>query len=258
MTPLIRLCQSLVWSACLITAQAALADTEFVASRAALGANDVLDWRTLGNPGDNISPVFFSAQSTGGLTVQGSTLAPIGAPDLGISRQITYSVPGSGDWDGNFAQGDTLLWNSTGAVLTLTFNNFVTATPVRGVGVQIQSGQGYSFQAEIQAFDVNGNILPRADGYTLFGTTQPYDTVGNWSQTGDNSATFIGIRSSHADIARIEIWLLPRAGANSDFAINQLSLLTSPVPEPSAPLLLLGGAWVVGNRLRQSSSRAQI
>ncbi|MDT8999209.1 PEP-CTERM sorting domain-containing protein [Paucibacter sp. APW11] len=236
----------------------AVADTSFVDSRAALGANDSFDWVQLGSSGTSISPIFFAGQSAAGLWLQGSTLAPISP----ATPQLLRLDEGLG-WTGNFSLGDHLLWNSTGYTLTLSFRDLISGnwTPVSGVGFQVQRGTGpTSFQIELQAFDSQGQLLARSDHYTdSFGNPYPYDTVGGWSSQQDGSAAFVGLQSSQADIARIEVWVLPQGGLPTDFAINQLALINpaAPVPEPSPAALLATGLMVLALRWRRGSQTSR-
>jgi hypothetical protein len=90
-----------------------------------------------------------------------------------------------------------------------------------------------AFTAEIDAYN----------GATLLGT---FSEVGVSTETEDNSASFIGINDlSGSDITSIVIGV----NGTGDFAVNQLSLLTSnnTVPEPlSVGMALLLGLGVVG------------
>ena len=87
--------------------------------------------------------------------------------------------------------------------------------------------------AQLKAFDSAGVLL---ESYTLEGIT---------TSAADNSALFLGIVRAQADITRLEFSVLPyqvgSLGVFEAVAINRVELLTSPIPEPSAALLLIFG-----------------
>jgi hypothetical protein len=193
----------------------ASASVTLVTSRAALGANDLIDWGQLGPSFTQITnPV--TVTSTGGNTA------------------ITAQVSGNGErrdqgfgWAGNFAPGDRLYWTQYGfnsndqGPVTLTFNKFMS-----GAGAQVQENFFGGFTAFISAHDSSHNLLGT---FTENGLSTP---------NGDNSAIFIGVSSSSANIASVTFGLTSaQVGNTADFAINQVSLVSSnavPVPEPSS------------------------
>ena len=103
---------------------------------------------------------------------------------------------------------------------------------MRGVGAQIQNHHYSSFTAKIEAFNSSGLSL------------------GSFTRTGastywaDNSASFMGVLSDQADIAKVSfnVWDSFSALGSRSFSINQMSLNSS---EPSVtavptPALLPG------------------
>ena len=139
---------------------------------------------------------------------------------LGYVERRTQTDGVSGSWAGDFAPGDPLFF--TGAVdepLQLRFSSDVSE-----VGAQIQPFFSGGFTGNIIAYDVTENVI---------GT---FSVTGTSTTTGDNSATFIGIRTSPGDAAiRRVLFSTPGYGS----AINQVSFATNaapdtaPVPEPS-------------------------
>jgi hypothetical protein len=225
------------------------ANLSFVSSRAALGANDFVDWS---NPITQIAsvPATFSTISAGGITVTGSQAGAFGE----VRRQsstpfaVDANSPGSATanttfWNGNFAPNDAVYWNKGSANLasglTLSF-----ATPVSAVGAQLDSlfyhGSG-----------TNDPISPFRGTITAFygsGASQTVNVNALTSALADNSATFFGFSSDSADITGVlfnTTDLINNDGFN--FAINRVSLRTTSgvqaVPEPFSIVgTLIGGA----------------
>ncbi len=209
--------------ALLCTAVVANASIVLITNRADAGS-DLADWGQLGSSFTPI-PNPFNATSTGGVGITG-TFACCG----GERRD-----QGNG-WAGNFANGDHLVWTEGNGPLTLSFS-----TPLSAVGAQIQADYFGAFTAQIQAY--NGN--------TLLGT---FSESGNSTSNGDNSAIFIGVKDSTAEITSIVFSLTSCSNACTDFAINQLSLTSSggqQVPEPASMFLLGSGLLGVASSLRK-------
>ncbi len=168
---------------------------------------------------------------------------------------MTVSQPGANferrdqpnGWSGNFSPGDRLLWTlGNNGPITINFAN-----PIARVGTQIQANYYGAFTAMITAFDSVGNTLgsfTRNDGNSAFANNGP--------------AIFIGIGSDTANISRLQ-FSLPNASFNpEDFAINNLSLRSTPgnsqpVPEPFTILgsLTAGGIGVALRRKRQQQEK---
>lgn len=192
-----------------------------VVSRAALGGNDSFDWSALGSEGTIVAdPV--NVSSTGA-----TRSATLNNPN-GAFRRIDEFPAGS--WNGSFASGDALLWtnfNSPGP-MQITFNS-----PVFGAGAQINDDFQSAFVATLNVYDTSNVLLA---SFSLPGVTTP---------THDNSAVFLGVTDSVAEIGRID-YLLTNG---HDFAINRLDIDTvgpaappsGAVPEPASLLLVASG-----------------
>lgn len=203
--------------AALGTANAAQALT-LVTDRAALGANESVDWRVLNPTGSFISiPSPFSVTGSGGTQVTGSLPDVPNSFFTGINQGDNQ-----GGFAGNFAPGTALLLNQnrnpneTFGTMTFAFSN-----AVRGIGTQIQVNRFGPFTAFIEAFDSSGNSLGR------------FSRNGISDDSADNSAIFIGLLSDQLDIARVTLSTDP----TNNFAINQLSLNSSATAIPTPALL---------------------
>jgi len=185
-------------------------------NRSDLVERDSIEWGGLGNPYTQVAQPFWI-----GTTVHGWQVGVSKATEGSFERRDqVYTWDQSGGWTGNFEPGDHLLWTRDKAgPISLTL-----AVPVQAVGMQIQKEDLSSppFEATIQAFDADNQSLgwvTRPDGYS--------------SNAGDNTAIFLGIRSSLCDIARIEI----DVSLGFDFAISRVSI----VPEP--PQFGIAAGW---------------
>jgi hypothetical protein len=98
---------------------------------------------------------------------------------------------------------------------TLNFGS----TPVAAGGAQIESNYDGKFTAEVQAMDASGNVLAS------------FTENGNATQAANNSAIFIGISSTSANIYQIAL-SLTRAPSNTigEFAINQFDFRAGAAP----------------------------
>lgn len=210
------------------------ASTSLVTDAAALGANDQVSWGQFGADGTSINSTVFVAFSTAGLGVFGSSLQD-SAPSLTLATQGTT-------FNGTFTSGARLLSTGQGTG-PLTFGFL---TPVSGAGVQIQRNLYGTFIAQISAFDSLGNPL-QANSFD-------YQASGFSSSTGD-PALFLGVSSSSANIAKIEIQVLQAAGITSTaFVIDSLQLVNpsvAAVPEPETYAMLLAGIGVMGYMTRR-------
>ena len=117
----------------------------WVTDRTALGANDYIDWGTLGSsstPVANPSPVTSNLGSN-------ATISQANASNMQIRQQ------GVG-WAGNVAPNDFVLWtnNNGNGPLTISFAN-----PVFGAGAQIQTNNYGNFTVNLTAYDGSDNVL---------------------------------------------------------------------------------------------------
>ena len=205
------------------------AATFLVTLRSGLSGSDSLAISAIGGDQTAVSNGF-SVLTLGGNTVTFSNTA---ADGFTVLQQ-------SNDWSGNFAANDLVLWdNGDAGPVTLGFS-----TAVGGIGLQIQPNglppQVTSFTASIQAFN---------SSHISLGS---FSESGNSTDAANNSAIFLGIQSTAADIASIQINITSPAGI--DFAFNELTFgapagLT--VPEPSSWLLLLAGVGLSPALLRK-------
>ncbi len=192
-----------------------------VASRPALGANDLVNWNNLGPDGTPLGTPFSATSHYGdGLTVSGST-----GPN-GFER-----ADQGGSIIANFAPGAPLLWTGFSQdpqTMTIQF-----ASPVFGAGTQIAPDALGDFIATLSSFDSLGNLL-RTDTFN-----------GTSTQAGDDSAIYLGVLSDTENVAKIQFTVQPKDPIVGSFAINQLDLKRSFVPD-SGSLTLLFGLSVIG------------
>ncbi len=219
------------------------ATLSLVTQRAALEANDEVNWSSLGEVFNPVAPDFsaflpnsFSTTSQDGLSLD-VNIPPSNNPN--VTPPFVFQTLPSPGIATNFAQGDFVLFGGidpagfaplppgtpdpgtlgNGGPFTITFAN-----PVLGVGAQIAADtSNLNVQDTITAFDSANNDL---------GTF----SVANISSLAlDNSAAFLGIESNTADISRI---VFSSSAPQFGLAINQLSILTQ-VPEPTYTLAIL-------------------
>ena len=183
----------------------------FVGTRAGIAQNDFTNWGLLGPSG---------------------TVVPSGTTALSnLGNSVTFSQPGNADferldqgfgWNGNFAPGAALLWNQDATnTITLQFSAGLAA-----VGAQMQRDTFGAFTGSIEAF----NSLNTSLGLFTLG--------GNSTSNADNSAIFMGVNDTTADIFKVVFT------TDAGFAINELAMnTTAAVPLPGT-LVLLGSGLV--------------
>jgi PEP-CTERM motif len=206
----------------------ARADLVLVTQRSALGGTDSLVWGTLGPEFTTVgSP--FDIVSTHGLTVE------VNKPTGDFERRDQL---GASHWDGNFAPGDTLIWNGpngTGGPVTVTF-----PVPINAGGAQIQNMFLGAFTAQLEAFDTMGNLLGAVT------------ETGNSTTAADNSAIFLGVQDTNGfqiGSLRFSLTAGTRFG-DQNFALNQFDFnataASPPIPEPGSVALGLGLLGLAG------------
>lgn len=186
------------------------AQPTLVTSRAALGANDFVDWSGFGGTNTTV-PSGSNINSNLGGTVT------VTNPSGNFERRNQNN-----GWAGNFAPGDPLLWTqNTVGPMVISFGS-----PVSGAGAQIQRDSFGGFTATIDVFDAGNNLLAS------------FNLAGSSTSAGDNSAIFLGAVDASPTISRIEYSV---DGGTQDFAINQLDIGGQQVPTMShMGLVLLG------------------
>lgn len=117
----------------------------------------------------------------------------------------TFELRDQGNgWYGNFAPETHLLWDrGAGPDITVQF-----AAPVYSAGAQIQADYFGSFTAEIIAYDLTGNVIGSVS------------RNGVSTSSADNSAIFIELTGSSADIAKVKFHLTSVTYSPNDFAIG--------------------------------------
>ncbi len=202
---------------------------QFESSRAALAADDFINWSQLG------TTLTFPAQPAAVVS------------NLGIHVDVTNPlssefgrVDQSFSWDGNFAPGDALLWTADESLTSITKIRLeFDGSGISRGGTQIQPNSYVSFTARIEAFDASTASL----GF--------FDAIGTSSDSADNSALFIGVSDPTIAIHAIEVSIIAvESGVNiGSYAINRFDFTS--IPEPSTLALFVMGCAAMGYRCRQ-------
>lgn len=202
----------------LITSSVAVnAGLVLVPNRAALFADDFINWAVLG-PEPNEVPQPVDGTTTPALITNEGFAAgaqmlasnPFRRRDQG---PVQGEPPNQTGFEGDFALGAPLLWTNRRLnqdnPLTLT----LPAGGVAAVGTQISPEAPGVFQVKIEAFDASDN--PLGPSFTLQGDAQSRQ---------DNSALFIGLRSNDPSqaIEKFVITVTSAASLRANFLINQV------------------------------------
>lgn len=172
---------------------------KLVTTRAKLRVNDIVDWEKFGKEFDLLSAPL-RVHSRNGVQLKVSS-----------SGNFLRLDEGSGI-KGKFPSGDKLLFlEFSDSAITIDF-----ATPIFGVGTQIQRAFYGAFTGVIEAFDRSGKSLGK------------FSVRGNSDNAGDGSAPFIGVLSKTANISRITLYVPENNGYG--FTINGLHLVTRNFP----------------------------
>jgi hypothetical protein len=178
-------------------------------NKAAFATDDVVDWFGLTSLAGGDKCVSINSSFTN-LTSGLGKVVTSGKATNGALRRCNEGI----SFFGNFAGGDRLLTtdvNKAGPIV-ITFTN----GPVYGAGLQIEAIDVVAYTGQLKAFDAANNLLGTV---TVTGT---HTSV----LPADNSAPFIGIRSTVKEIARIE---LDTPGVTG-FAVNALQVALTPNP----------------------------
>jgi hypothetical protein len=200
--------------------QAANATLVQASSRAALGSNLTINWGVFGPAGTTLS------------CACDKVVGPLDVHINGSSGELDRFDEGT-DCTGNFAVGDQLLSQPfLSDEMTIGFS-----TPVDAVGTQIQP------LYYIGSFTGFISVL------TNDGANAVFSVSGNSTAAEDNSAPFIGVTSTVADITGVRFFAdignpaFPREGA---IAINQLDVdVPIAVPEPKTMALFMAATLAV-------------
>ncbi|HYM33080.1 MAG TPA: PEP-CTERM sorting domain-containing protein [Candidatus Cybelea sp.] len=192
----------------------------------ALGAIVPVDWGAFGPTGTSISTP--DSRTIGGITV-----------GVASSQGVLARLDEGSGFTGTFAVGDHLLADAGSKSDTFIVS---FGSPVRGFGTQIDAHYiSGAFTGFVEVFTASNVKIFTAN------------FSGNGTTAEDNSAPFVGVESSAADISFAEFFVnqtLPLLPAGA-LAINRLDVL---VPEPAtlavfAPALM-GIMWLRRRRRR--------
>ncbi|XWK89854.1 MAG: hypothetical protein U7127_07230 [Phormidium sp.] len=172
---------------------------KLVRTRENLRATDIVDWQEFGKEFDFLSAPL-QVHSRNGVKLKVSSRGSFLRLDEGSGIK------------GNFPSGDKLLFlEFSDSAITIDF-----ATPIFGVGTQIQRAFFGAFTGVIEAFDRSGKSLGK------------FSIRGNSDNAGNDSAPFIGVLSKTANISRITLYVPENNGYG--FTINGLHLVTRNLP----------------------------
>jgi hypothetical protein len=204
--------------------------------------NDYVDWCVQFN---NCASTPFFEPSPSSFTSNGGVTGFIGL----VGTQEPFEVRQQGvSWSGNFAANMGVVYNAvstqnnTPADIAATFG-----VGVYGAGAYIQAEQYGAFTATVTLFDVN---------YQPLGSF----TTQGMSDQNTGTALFIGAYDTTPDVYAIQFNVQDINGQD-DFAIGQMLLNTTGIPEPSTLMMLgpsaLGVLGVIRRRMNRKSQEVQ-
>jgi hypothetical protein len=188
-----------------------------ITSRSALAGTDSVDWATLGPPGTTTANPF-TILSAGGDSI---TVSKAITDGFQTYEQAPPTTPTVYSRYFNFAPGDiVLITTDVGSKVNPVTLNF-GSTPVAAGGAQIATTNG-AFTAEVEAFDARGKSLAS------------FTENGNSAGTADNSAIFLGLSSTSANIYEIalsitKVTVIGGFNARESVYINKFDFRTSPL-----------------------------
>jgi hypothetical protein len=147
--------------------------------------------------------------ANGTIIASGSTIASnLGKTVTITSITSTYSMVQGVNWGGCFTSGDWLVYSWGNTVITLS-----VSTPVKGLGLQMQSGTLGFYAGSATAKDSSNN--PIATDLSF----------GQSTTKADGSAAFVGYQSGAANISKIVLELTDTTKLGK-FAFNRLLIKT--------------------------------
>jgi hypothetical protein len=201
-------------------------------SRSQVGGSGLIDWTQAGT-------VFSFLSNPFSVAVAGTSLTAAVAGQYGPSQIFQQKFM---SWNGNFSANEYVLGPQNffnRGDLTITFGG----QAVSAFGANYQANYFGTFTSRVSVLDALGNVQ------------YSYDFSGTSNANGDGSAVFAGIASNAVNIYGIRFTGLTATLNPGSFAINNVSVNTSVVPEPSAFVLLstgLAALGVVARRRRQA------
>ncbi|MBD2445420.1 hypothetical protein H6G25_20035 [Dolichospermum sp. FACHB-1091] len=157
--------------------------------------------------------------------------SPVPVP---LANTTAYLAPPRPLWEGNFSPWTNplysahLLYNNGGGAITIDFNQ-----PIFGASTQIQSHLYGNFTANVQAFDLAGNLLGNSD------------VAGLSNGNADGSAVWISVHNNANNAPNIS--RLVYSTNDNDFAIaaaTPVPLEINALPVAASTILFGLGMWL--------------